>query len=116
MGEGHNNNKKCGDDQMLVKLTNSVHGINRNYSKCFPKTQCKCANIEKELNDNAAHMPGAKVKILQCGLQKEDAKKKETDEDGKADEDDTQKETDEDEQAGGDDTQKKTDEVKQADE
>merc|ERR1712187_368785 len=63
MGEGHNNNKKCGDDQMLVKLTNSVHGINRNYSKCFPQTQCKCANIEKELNDNAAHMPGAKVKV-----------------------------------------------------
>merc|ERR1712079_211497 len=111
--EGHN--KKCDKDQMLVKVTNTVHGISRDYSKCFPKTQCQCANIEKELNGDAAHMPGAKVKVA-CGLEKEDDDKKEEDEDEKADEDDKKKEKDEDEKANEDDKKKEKDDDKKADE
>merc|ERR1712150_202967 len=50
---------------MIVKVTQEIHGMERKYSKCFPKDDCKCQNVEKELDDHAKalHASGkAKVK------------------------------------------------------
>merc|ERR1712039_1062401 len=60
--EGHG--RKCEKGQMIVKVTNKIHSMERKYSKCFPKDDCKCQNIEKELDDHAKalHSSG-KVKV-----------------------------------------------------
>merc|ERR1711920_376586 len=49
--EGHD--RKCEDGQMVVKLTNTKHGIDRKYSKCFPKDESSAKTSKKELKDYA---------------------------------------------------------------
>merc|ERR1712079_658213 len=81
---GHD--KKCEDDQMVVKITKSVHGIDFESSKCFPKKKCKCSNIKKDLSEHAGQLhDSAKAKVkVECEEEMKDSEESKKDDDKEA--------------------------------
>mmetsp|Transcript_56309 Transcript_56309/g.158711 ORF Transcript_56309/g.158711 Transcript_56309/m.158711 type:complete len:274 (+) Transcript_56309:812-1633(+) len=63
--ESAGHGKTCEDDQMTVNMTKEVHGFEVLRSKCFPK-DCKCENIQKDMDDHAAALHLTAKVVLTC--------------------------------------------------
>jgi len=51
---------------MIIKVTQEIHGMERKYLKCFSKDDCKCQNIEKELDDHAKALHSSDSVKVEC--------------------------------------------------